>query len=144
MTYLTSYVYLSNVLLFVQIASRPGAHNLRCLFRVTFVPADAYVMIMMMMMMIMMMMMQVRAAEDGLGGLRVPLRPVLQRRHPGKLSLSCHASCHSCHHPGPGSPCSLRAQRGRQVHPPLQNVGETQKHIWLQRLSYDKVTVLVD
>ena len=27
---------------FTQIASRPGAHNLRCLFRVTFVPADAY------------------------------------------------------------------------------------------------------
>ncbi len=25
-----------------QIASRPGAHNLRCLFRVTFVPSDAY------------------------------------------------------------------------------------------------------
>ena len=25
-----------------QIASRPGAHNLRCLFRVTFVPTDAY------------------------------------------------------------------------------------------------------
>ena len=25
-----------------QIASRPGAHNLRCLFRVTFVPKDAY------------------------------------------------------------------------------------------------------
>ena len=25
-----------------QIASRPGAHNLRCLFRVTFVPVDAY------------------------------------------------------------------------------------------------------
>ena len=25
-----------------QIASRPGAHNLRCLFRVTFVPIDAY------------------------------------------------------------------------------------------------------
>ena len=24
------------------IASRPGAHNLRCLFRVTFVPQDAY------------------------------------------------------------------------------------------------------
>ena len=41
-TYLTSYVYLSNIFLFVQIASRPGAHNLRCLFRVTFVPADAY------------------------------------------------------------------------------------------------------
>ena len=27
---------------FLQIASRPGAHNLRCLFRVTFVPVDAY------------------------------------------------------------------------------------------------------
>ena len=26
----------------LQIASRPGAHNLRCLFRVTFVPVDAY------------------------------------------------------------------------------------------------------
>jgi hypothetical protein len=25
-----------------QIASRPGSHNLRCLFRVTFVPEDAY------------------------------------------------------------------------------------------------------
>lgn len=25
-----------------RIASRPGAHNLRCLFRVTFVPLDAY------------------------------------------------------------------------------------------------------
>ena len=30
---------ISNIL---QIASRPGAHNLRCLFRVTFVPTDAY------------------------------------------------------------------------------------------------------
>ena len=27
---------------YLQIASRPGAHNLRCLFRVTFVPMDAY------------------------------------------------------------------------------------------------------
>ena len=26
----------------MQIASRPGAQNLRCLFRVTFVPTDAY------------------------------------------------------------------------------------------------------
>ena len=25
-----------------RIASRPGAHNLRCLFRVNFVPIDAY------------------------------------------------------------------------------------------------------
>jgi hypothetical protein len=25
-----------------KIASRPGAHNLRCLFRVTFVPVDSY------------------------------------------------------------------------------------------------------
>ena len=30
------------ILLLFQIASRPGAHNLRCLFRVTFVPNDAY------------------------------------------------------------------------------------------------------
>ena len=30
------------LLLLFQIASRPGAHNLRCLFRVTFVPNDAY------------------------------------------------------------------------------------------------------
>merc|ERR1719189_2771736 len=28
-----------------KIASRPGAHNLRCLFRVTFVPLDAYEML---------------------------------------------------------------------------------------------------
>ena len=32
----------SNFPFFLQIASRPGAQNLRCLFRVTFVPVDAY------------------------------------------------------------------------------------------------------
>ena len=44
----------------------------------------------------------------------------------------------------PSSPCSLRPQRGGQVYSSLQNVGKIQKPIWLQRLSYDKVTVLVD
>merc|ERR1712222_126219 len=38
----------------------------------------------------------------------------------------------------PGSACSLRPQRGRQVYSALQNVGKIQKPIWLQRLSYDK------
>ena len=43
-----------------------------------------------------------------------------------------------------GSSCSLRPKWGGQVYSALQNVGKIQKPIWLQRLSYDKVTVLVD
>ena len=69
-------------------------------------------MMMMMMMMIIMMMMQVRAAEDGLGGLRVPLRPVLQRRHPGEVR--------------PRAQVRARPEAGRPPHPPARSLQRPQ------------------
>ena len=59
---------------------------------------------------------RLRAAEDGLGGLRVPLRPVLQRRRPGEVRARAQVRG--------------RPEAGSSSHPPARRLQWTE--LWQQ------------